>query len=166
MLKKLWQRGMVLAGIVLVLDQMSKEMVRNFLQQQNALWYQVTPFFNLVQVHNKGVSFGMFASDGQHAPWMLIAVAALLCLWLLDMMRRADDVFHASACGLILGGAIGNVIDRVRWGAVYDFLDFHWHGVHFWAFNVADTGISLGAALLMLHLFVPTVFSQQGRKAS
>jgi signal peptidase II len=138
--------GLVVAGLVIVLDQLSKWAVLMFLEDPTA----VTPFFNLVVVWNRGVSFGMFDTAGALGPWLLsglaLAVVAALVFWL----RRVEHSLAGVALGLIIGGALGNVIDRVRFGAVVDFLDFHAYGYHWPAFNVADSAICVGAALLLL----------------
>ncbi len=107
----------------------------------------VMPHFNWVMVWNKGVSFGLFKGD---TPTFLIiatlAISAVFCLWL-ARVRAWAPMF---ALSLVIGGALGNVIDRVRFGAVADFLDFHAQGYHFPAFNLADSCISVGIALLVL----------------
>ena len=138
--------GLVVAGLVIVLDQLSKWAILMFLDDPTA----VTPFLNLVVVWNRGVSFGMFDTAGALGPWLLsglaLAVVAALVVWL----RRVKHSLAGVALGLIIGGALGNVIDRVRFGAVFDFLDFHAYGYHWPAFNVADSAICVGAALLLL----------------
>jgi signal peptidase II len=138
--------GLVVAGLVVLLDQLSKLAILLLLDHAVA----VTPFLNLVLVWNRGVSFGMFASAGALMPWLLsglaLAVVVALGLWL----RRVEHPLAGSALGLIIGGALGNVIDRVRFGAVVDFLDFHALGHHWPAFNVADSAICVGAALLLV----------------
>jgi signal peptidase II len=138
--------GLVVAGLVIVLDQLSKWAILMFLDDPTA----VTPFFNLVVVWNRGVSFGMFDTAGALGPWLLsglaLAVVGALVFWL----RRVEHSLAGVALGLIIGGALGNVIDRVRFGAVVDFLDFHAYGYHWPAFNVADSAICIGAALLLL----------------
>jgi signal peptidase II len=138
--------GLVIAGLVIVLDQLSKWAILLLLDDPTA----VTPFFNLVVVWNRGVSFGMLDSLGALMPWLLsglaLAVVAALIFWL----RRVKHSLAGVALGLIIGGALGNVIDRIRFGAVVDFLDFHAYGYHWPAFNVADSAICVGAALLLV----------------
>lgn len=138
--------GLAAAALVVVLDQLTKWAILTWLDRVIA----VTPFFNLVVVWNRGVSFGMLDSGSALSPWLLsglaLVVAALLLVWL----RRVDHPLTAAGLGLIIGGAIGNVIDRVRFGAVIDFLDFHALGWHWPAFNVADSAICVGAALLLV----------------
>lgn len=110
----------------------------------------VTPFFNLVMVWNKGVSFGLFNNPESEAVFILSTFSLLIAggffLWLLTLNR----IFPALACGMIIGGAIGNVWDRLRFGAVADFFDFHYMGYHWPAFNVADMAIVVGVIFLMI----------------
>lgn len=142
--------GIAVAALVVVLDQISKWWVLERVMQPIPHIVEVTPFFNLVLAWNQGVSFGMFGNDAAVMPYVLSAVALGITVVLLAWLRTADRALVALAIGMIVGGAIGNVIDRLRFGAVADFLDFHAFGFHFWAFNVADTGISVGVALLVL----------------
>jgi signal peptidase II len=109
----------------------------------------VTGFFNLVLVWNRGVSFGLFGSESAWGPILLTVLALGIAAGLVVWLRRAESRLAAAAIGLVLGGAIGNVIDRVRFGAVVDFLDFHAAGYHWPAFNVADSAISVGVGLLL-----------------
>ena len=140
--------------MVILLDQLIKYWITNIIMLPPRI-IPVTPFFNLVLGHNRGVSFGFFDGNSPLNQWLLslvaLAITAMLVIWL----ARIDKPWVAVALGLIIGGAIGNVIDRLTGGGVVDFLDFHW-GEHHWpAFNVADTGITMGAAALILDsLFV------------
>jgi signal peptidase II len=138
--------GLAVAAAVVVLDQLTKWAILTWLDRAIAL----TPFFNLVVVWNRGVSFGMFDSDGALAPWLLSGLALAVVLALLVWLRRVEDPLPGVGLGLIIGGAVGNVIDRVRFGAVIDFLDVHALGWHWPAFNVADSAICIGAALLLV----------------
>jgi signal peptidase II len=143
---------LVLAALVLVLDQASKSWVLasfRLLDRQ-----AVTSFFNLVLVFNAGASFSFLADAGGWQKWFFVALALGISLWLLNLLRQhAGERLLPAALALILGGAIGNVIDRLRFDAVVDFLDFHWAGYHFPAFNVADSAITVGVALMLLHQF-------------
>jgi signal peptidase II len=110
----------------------------------------VTPFFNLIVTWNRGMSFGLFNQD---SPWnaalfsvLAVVIVAALLIWL----WRTQSPLVAAGIGLVAGGAVGNVIDRLRLGAVTDFLDFHWNDWHFATFNLADSGITLGVGLLLL----------------
>ncbi|HLT00626.1 MAG TPA: signal peptidase II [Geminicoccaceae bacterium] len=140
------RQGLAIAGVVVVLDQLTKWAILVWLDRAIAL----TPFFNLVVVWNRGVSFGMFDSTSPLGPWVLSGLALAVVVLLLVWLRRVDHVLTATGLGLIIGGALGNVIDRVRFGAVLDFLDFHAFGWHWPAFNVADSAISVGAVLLLV----------------
>jgi signal peptidase II len=138
-----------LAALVIVLDQASKYWILNVYDLPAKGSTPILPFFSLSMVWNRGVSFGLFRADVDLARWGLVVfslgVAIALGLW----ARRNDRLLPAVALGLVIGGAIGNLIDRVRFGAVVDFLDFG--GLHFpWVFNVADSGITIGVALLLL----------------
>jgi signal peptidase II len=138
--------GLVVAATVVVLDQLTKWAILTWLERAIAL----TPFFNLVVVWNRGVSFGMLDSDGALAPWLLSGLALAVVVALLIWLRQVEHPLPAVGLGLIIGGAVGNVIDRVRFGAVIDFLDVHALGWHWPAFNVADSAICIGAALLLV----------------
>jgi signal peptidase II len=140
------RQGLAIAGLVVVLDQLTKWAILTSLDRAIAL----TPFFNLVVVWNRGVSFGMFDSAGGLGPWVLSGLALAVIVLLLGWLRRVHEFITAAGLGLIIGGAIGNVIDRARFGAVVDFLDYHALGWHWPAFNVADSAIFVGAVLLLV----------------
>jgi signal peptidase II len=140
--------GLSLAAMVIVLDQLVKWLMLDGLDLA-ARSIVVTPFFNLVLVWNRGVSFGLLDSGAAMAPWILSAVALAVVVGLLVWLRRAESWWTMLGLGLVIGGAIGNVIDRVRFGAVVDFLDFHVAGYHWPAFNVADAAICVGAVVLL-----------------
>ena len=138
-----------LATIILMADQFTKVMILGFYQLGDSTY--VTSFFNVVRAHNSGAAFSFLAGASGWQRWFFTVVGVLaagLILWLLK--SHAGQKLFAFAMVCILGGAIGNVIDRVRFGYVVDFLDFHWHGWHFPAFNVADSAITVGAACLIL----------------
>ena len=137
------------AMLLLIADQFTKVLIMGYYQLGDST--QVTPFFNIVRVHNSGAAFSFLASAGGWQRWFFTAIglgAALLMVWLLK--KHAAQKLFAFAIASILGGAVGNVIDRVLYGYVVDFLDFHWRGWHFPAFNVADSAITVGAACLIL----------------
>jgi signal peptidase II len=110
----------------------------------------LAPFLNLVYARNIGVSFSMFRSDSLIGQWMLSAVALAIVAGLLVWMRRLNRSWPTVALGLIVGGAVGNVVDRLRLRFVFDFLDFYWSGYHFAAFNLADSAITVGVAMLLI----------------
>jgi len=109
----------------------------------------VTPFFNLVMGWNKGISFGLFHGDSIFNIWGLPAIALIITAFLLVWLWRSKGCVISIAISFIIGGALGNVIDRIRFGAVADFLDIYVLGYHWPAFNLADAGITLGAVLLI-----------------
>ncbi|MBL4693245.1 MAG: signal peptidase II [Magnetovibrio sp.] len=142
--------GWAIAGLVFVLDQISKWFVLDaFVGAPRVI--EVTSFFNLVLAWNPGVSFGMFGSMGGYGPWILTGLACVISVFLGVWLMKAENRQTAVSLGLILGGAAGNILDRVRFGAVVDFLDVHGMGYHWPAFNVADSGITVGAAILILE---------------
>jgi signal peptidase II len=111
---------------------------------------EITSFFNLVMVWNKGVSFGMFASAHDYMPYILSLSALVLCGFLVVWMKRAIRLTTLIPLAMIIAGAISNVWDRVRFGAVADFLDFHYQDIHYPAFNIADCCIVLGVIALAI----------------
>jgi signal peptidase II len=148
--------GLLVAALVLAADQATKWWALSALGPPAGGAVEVTPFFNLVLVWNRGVSFGMLGGLAEYGPWLLSGIALAIVVFLLTWLRRASDPLVAGALGLVIGGALGNVVDRVRFGAVVDFLDFHYAGWHWPAFNVADSAICVGAGLLLLSgLFAP-----------
>jgi signal peptidase II len=113
----------------------------------------LAPFFNLVLVYNKGVSFGLLKSDSIWTPYLLSGLALAISVFLVLWLRKAQTRLLAVSIGMVLGGAIGNVVDRLHYGAVVDFLDFYLPGTelpHFPAFNMADSAISVGVGLMLL----------------
>ena len=138
-----------LALIILIADQFTKVLIVGFYQLHDSTL--VTSFFNVVRWHNSGAAFSFLAGSSGWQRWFFTVIglaAAALILWLLKSHSGQKLFSFALAC--ILGGAIGNVIDRLLYGYVVDFLDFHWHDWHFPAFNVADSAITIGAACLIL----------------
>ena len=139
------------AVLISVVDLWTKHLVMADLPLNNGIF--VTDFFNLVHVRNMGAAFG-FLNDPS-TPWAArlflgaTAVAVVVILWI---ARSARSRAFVLALGLILGGAVGNAVDRARFGAVVDFLDFHYNGMHWPAFNVADIGICVGAGLAALGI--------------
>jgi signal peptidase II len=140
--------GLGLGLAVVAVDQFTKWWILDHVMNPPKV-IPVTPFFNLVMGWNRGVSFGMFNWDSAATGWVLSGLALVIVAVLLAWMAKEDRATTIAALGLVIGGAIGNVIDRVRFGAVADFLDFHAFGWHWPAFNAADTAISLGALALI-----------------
>ncbi len=145
----MFQLALGVAAVVILLDQLSKWLILAVVMQPPRV-IEVTGFFNLVLTFNTGVSFGLFSSESLVMPWVLSGLALAIVAFLLFWLRRHRRPLAAWSVGLIVGGAIGNVIDRVRFAAVVDFLDFHLAGWHWPAFNVADAGIVVGVGLLLI----------------
>lgn len=152
------RHGLVAYGVallVLMLDQLSKYWVLEVLRLPNRPPIRVLPIFELNMVWNQGVSFGLLRADSATGRWLLVVFALVVVIALAVWARRVSRTFTAIALGMILGGALGNnLIDRVRFGAVADFLDFHGLGFFPWVFNVADSAITIGVALLLLDSFL------------
>ena len=147
------RQGLVLwlgiALLVLLIDQFTKVLVLGAFQLGDST--PVTSFFNLVRVHNHGAAFSFLAAAGGWQRWLFTGIGVVATLFMLWMLRsHAGQTLFCLAISLILGGAVGNVIDRLLHGYVVDFLDFFWGRWHFPAFNVADSAITLGAGLLIL----------------
>lgn len=149
--------GLAVAAVVLVLDQASKFVLIDLLRA-NPGGIALAPFFNLVQVWNRGVSFGMLGGEwfGDNQRWILVVLAVAVSLLLGFWLRKAERGVDRLALGLVIGGAIGNAIDRVAYGAVADFFDFHLGGWHWPAFNIADAAITCGAVGLILGAILPS----------
>lgn len=138
-----------LAAIVILLDQLSKITIAKLFTYGESL--PVTQFFNLVLVHNKGAAFSFLANESgwqRHLFTGIGIVAALFIIYLI--VKHSSQRLFCFALACILGGAIGNVIDRILYGHVIDFLDFYYGHTHFPAFNLADSAITLGAGLFIL----------------
>lgn len=151
------REGIILALLALVLDQLSKNLLLyglDFRELGPAARIAVTPFLDLVMVWNRGVSYGLFQADGMAATIALtifsLAAVVALSWWLKSAERR----FLGLGLGLVIGGAVGNVIDRLIYGAVADFFHFHAFGHDWYVFNVADAAITVGVILLLLDAFV------------
>ena len=141
--------GGIAAVVIILLDQFTKWWILTSVMTPPQR-IPITGFFDLVLVFNRGVSFGIFGGAPSWATAALIVFALLLSAALCIWMWRADSVLLGTALGFVVGGAIGNVIDRFLHGAVVDFLDFHVAGYHWPAFNVADSAITIGVAFLII----------------
>lgn len=114
----------------------------------------IFPFFNLTLVGNPGISFSMLTADDKTGVWFLILLAMAICALIIYVIQKEKDTFSRVALAIVLGGAIGNIWDRIQYGFVIDFLDFHWERYHFPAFNLADSFICIGIGLLMIKMFI------------
>ncbi len=140
---------LALALVILIADQLTKTLILGHYRLGDST--VVTGFFNIVRAHNPGAAFSFLAGASGWQRWFFTAigvVATLVILWMLK--AHAGQKLFSFALACILGGAVGNVVDRLMHGYVVDFLDFHWAGWHFPAFNIADSGITIGAACLIL----------------
>ena len=144
--------GLGIAALTGVLDQLTKVAVLALLVREGLDdGTRVAPFFNLVLTYNRGVSFGLFnAGGGGRSVLVFSLVAGAIVAGLLWWLARAESPLLAVAIGLIVGGAVGNVADRIRLGAVVDFLDFHLGSWHWPAFNLADSAICIGVGSMLL----------------
>ncbi len=145
--------GLLYALAIVVLDQATKWWILADVMNPPTV-IPVTPFFNLVLVWNRGVSFGILNQASAWVPWVLSAVALAICVGLFIWLRRVDGKLLATALGLVIGGALGNLVDRLRFGAVVDFLDVHAAGYHWPAFNVADAAITVGVGVLLIDSLI------------
>ena len=147
-------RWLWLTILWVVIDQITKQWVAGSFDYRETL--AVLPFFNITYVHNPGAAFSFLADQGGWQRWFFTAIAAIASIifivWLAKTSKKQTMLSISFA--LILSGAVGNLIDRVLFGYVIDFLDFHWSGTHFPAFNVADSMIFIGAALMLLDSFM------------
>lgn len=157
------KRGYAIALVVLILDQISKYWVLDVLRLQALGGIDVLPFFRLTFVGNIGVSMGLLAADSDLARWLLTAVTTGIALAVALWLRREKNAVDVAALGLVLGGAIGNILDRVRFGYVVDFLHFFWAQYSFWVFNVADAAITLGVILLLSRAVLAKPTPQENR---
>ena len=143
-----WWRWLAVAAAILVLDLATKAWVTSAFRYGEAL--EVTSFFNLVLVHNTGAAFSFLAGAGGWQRWFFTVVAIVISAVIVWMLRKpGNPKLLSAALALVLGGAVGNLIDRVRLGYVVDFVQVHGAGYYFPAFNVADSAITVGVALLI-----------------
>ncbi len=160
--------GVIVAVLVFALDQASKNLLLygfDFIAMRPGEAIAVTPFFNLVMAWNRGVSYGMFQADSFAGKAMLVAFALGVTVLLSFWLAKARHWLLALGLGLVIGGALGNVLDRVLYGAVADFFDFHVGGYHWYIFNVADIGIVVGVGLLIVDGLVRPEEPETGPKA-
>lgn len=147
-------RWLWLSAAIVVADQLSKWLIVTGLQLYDRI--PLLPVFAITRMHNTGAAFSFLASAGGWQRWFFIMIAAavttLVCVWL-RRMPRSGQGWLAASLALIVGGAIGNVIDRVFRGHVVDFISVHWDRWFFPAFNVADSAITVGAVLLLIESF-------------
>lgn len=147
-----WAPWLALSAVIIALDQVTKYWITQAFSFGETLF--VTPFFNLVLAYNTGAAFSLFATASGWQRAFFIAIAVIASTVIVHLLRKhpGKTLFNL-ALSLILGGALGNLWDRVQLGHVVDFLQFHYAGYYFPAFNVADSAITVGAGLLILDSF-------------
>ena len=146
----------LVAGIIFLVDQLSKWAVTGplGLTVEGDQRY-VLPIFNFTRTHNLGISLGLFRADSEGARWVLVAVTAAIALAMLVCIVREPRHGDRLALGLVLGGAVGNILDRIRLGYVLDFADLHFGAYRpFLVFNIADAAISIGVVILLVRAFL------------
>jgi signal peptidase II len=154
-MRRIDRQAMVLVVATLVADQLSKQLLLGYLMKiESKMVPVIDGFFRLVVVWNQGVSFGLLGGDRPLPAWLLSGVAIAVCVGLFIWLRRTDRPLTGWGIGLVMGGAIGNVIDRALWGAVFDFADFHVNQWHWPAFNVADSAIVIGVGLMLIDSMI------------
>ncbi len=155
MLKWLW-----LTVLVIILDQASKLLIDHHLELYESI--KLIPFFQLTYVRNTGAAFSFLAQAGGWQRWFFIilsiSASIAICYWLKNMPK--DRHWESAAWALVLGGALGNLIDRIAYGYVIDFLDAYYQHWHFPAFNVADSAITIGVGMLLIDVVLATRRSQ------
>lgn len=146
-------RGVIIAAGVFITDRLSKWWIVNMFANSGE-GTEITPFLNIVFVMNTGVSFGLLQSDRTWVSWAFIFLAISIVIFLFIWLTRAESLGLAGGISLVLGGAIGNIVDRANYGAVIDFIDVHWGGLHWPAFNVADSAIVVGVTVIIIHTLI------------
>jgi signal peptidase II len=143
-----WSRWLGLSAMVIALDQLTKSWVTSAFQLGDSV--TITSFFNLVLAYNTGAAFSFLAGAGGWQRIFFVSIAVIAAIFIVVLLRKPHNhPLLNAALALILGGAIGNVIDRIRLGYVVDFIQVHGAGYYFPAFNIADSAITIGAALLI-----------------
>jgi len=145
-------RWLGLSALVIVLDQLSKAWIVSHFNYGETLY--VLGVFNLVLAHNTGAAFSFLSDAGGMQRWLFSIIAVIASVWIVWLLRRhGTQLLFALALSMILGGALGNLIDRIAYGYVVDFLQFHWEDHYFPAFNLADSAITCGAFFLIFDSF-------------
>ena len=147
--------GFTMAAIVFVLEQITKWLVLGPLDLRNTQSVEVLPIFRLNYTENHGISLGLFQASSDAMRWVLVLVTAAIAVGVAWWIGREEKRWDQIALGMVLGGALGNILDRVRHGYVVDFADLHFGDFRpFFIFNVADAAISIGVAILLLRAFL------------
>jgi len=144
--------GLIVAGVVLALDQATKIWAMAFMAAHDAGLYPLAPFLDLASLWNTGISYGLFP-QGEAGRWVLVGVKVVAALAFTVWLSRSRRSLEALALGLLIGGALGNAVDRVVYGAVFDFISLHAYGLRWYVFNIADVAVVVGVALLLYDAF-------------
>ncbi len=153
------KQALLMAVIVLILDQITKTLAVSYFVGKSIT---VLPFFNLVLVWNRGISFGIMNEHSDYGAYLLSALSLVIIGFFITWLRKVDHLPLQIAICAVIAGALGNVIDRLIYGAVVDFLDFHAFGYHWPSFNVADSAVVLGIAFILCD----SIFFEPKRKGS
>ena len=146
---------LIITPVIIIFDQVVKIFVDRTMHLYQSIEV-LENFFHITYIRNKGAAFGMFsgADSSLRVPFFLVMSALAICVIMYIVHKdEGKTALFPTVMALILGGAIGNMIDRLRMGEVIDFLDLHWYQHHWPAFNIADSAITVGAVLLILHMF-------------
>lgn len=143
-----------IAALVFVIDQLVKYWIINIVELQARVSVPVLPVFSLTWVENRGVSMGMLTADTEIGRWLLVGLTGIIATVVAVWIRRERHLPETVALGLVLGGALGNIVDRVRFGYVVDFIHLHAGPWSFYVFNVADAAITLGVIILLFRALV------------
>ncbi len=147
--------GYALAALVFVLDQLSKYWILEVVRLPEIGSIPVLPVFRLTFVQNAGVSMGLFTAGSDLQRWLLVAVTGAIAIAVAIWITREKNRWDVAALGLVLGGAIGNILDRARFSYVVDFLHVFWREWSFWVFNIADAAITIGVLMLLGRALLP-----------
>ncbi len=145
--------GAWLAAILFVVDQATKLVMLHLVDIEAREPIRVLPFLDFVMVWNRGISYGLFQQEHEFGRWTLVVLSVLASIGIAVWMMRAETKRLATALALLLGGAVGNAIDRIAYGAVADFIHLHWGDWSWYVFNVADAAIVAGVVLLLYDSF-------------
>jgi len=143
--------GAISTLIAFMIDRISKWWFIDIFNLPNKGVVEILPIFDVVMVWNRGVSFGFLSPSGDFGRWALVALNLIIVAVLIYWLKSAKNLILSGAIGLVIGGAFGNIYDRVKFGAVADFFQFHWNDWYFAVFNVADSFIFVGAVLLIIN---------------
>ena len=154
------RKWLLLVALIVLCDQVTKYLAQYLLEE--ALPLAVLPSFNLTLVYNSGAAFSLLSEAGGWQRWFFIILTSAICVVLIGWLRKehTEDVLSSIGITMILGGAFGNLIDRILFGRVIDFLDFYYEHYHWPVFNVADISITLGA----LTIVMAALFEKKGEK--